>query len=100
MPACEMKCFSRRPCGRSKPDRRFPRPGLRVEDVVKAPAVVADFRKVIRQDPRIIQKLHRRVFVDKLTRDQVRGAGRKRHAASDVRMQGRQCPLQILCIPV
>ena len=45
-----------------------------MEDVVKAPAVVADFRKVIRQDPRIIQKLHRRVFVDKLTRDQVRGA--------------------------
>ena len=48
--------------------------GLRVEDVVRAPAVVADFRKVIRQDPRIIQKLHRRVFVDKLTRDQVRMA--------------------------
>ena len=48
--------------------------GLRVEDVVRAPAVVADFRKVIRQDPRIIQKLHRRVFVDKLTRDQVRAA--------------------------
>ena len=46
-------------------------PGLRVEDVVRAPAVVADFRKVIRQDPRIIHKLHRRVFVDKLTRDQV-----------------------------
>ena len=46
-----------------------------MEDVVKAPAVVADFRKVIRQDPRIIQKLHRRVFVDKLTRDQVRSAG-------------------------
>ena len=46
--------------------------GLRVEDVVRAPAVVADFRKVIRQDPRIIQKLHRRVFVDKLTRDQAR----------------------------
>ena len=37
----------------------------------RAQAVVADFRKVIRQDPRIIQKLHRRVFVDKITRDQV-----------------------------
>ena len=43
-----------------------------MEDVNRAPAVVADFRKVIRQDPRIIQKLHRRVFVDKITRDQVR----------------------------
>lgn len=51
---------------------REPRAGLRVEDVMRAPAVVADFRKVIRQDPRIIQKLHRRVFVDKITRDQVR----------------------------
>jgi MscS family membrane protein len=51
-----------------------PAAGLRVEDVVRAPAVVADFRKVIRQDPRIIQKLHRRVFVDKLTRDQARAA--------------------------
>lgn len=28
-------------------------------------------RKIIRQDPRIIQKLHRRVFLDKITRDQV-----------------------------
>ena len=27
-------------------------------------------RKIIRQDPRIIQKLHRRVFIDKLTREQ------------------------------
>lgn len=40
----------------------------------RAQAVVADFRKVIRQDPRIIQKLHRRVFVDKITRDQVRAS--------------------------
>lgn len=34
-------------------------------------AVVADMRKIIRQDPRIIQKLHRRVFLDKITREQV-----------------------------
>ena len=46
--------------------------GLRVDDVGKASAVVADMRKIIRQDPRIIQKLHRRVFMDKLTREQVR----------------------------
>ncbi|CAK0784228.1 hypothetical protein CVIRNUC_007432 [Coccomyxa viridis] len=45
--------------------------GLRVDDIGKAAAVVADMRKIIRQDPRIIQKLHRRVFIDKLTREQV-----------------------------
>lgn len=33
--------------------------------------MIADMRKIIRQDPRIIQKLHRRVFLDKLTREQV-----------------------------
>jgi hypothetical protein len=42
-----------------------------VDDIGKAAAVVADMRKIIRQDPRIIQKLHRRVFIDKLTREQV-----------------------------
>ena len=42
-----------------------------MEDISRAGAVVADMRKIIRQDPRIIQKLHRRVFMDKLTRDQV-----------------------------
>ena len=42
-----------------------------MDDVGKASAVVADMRKIIRQDPRIIQKLHRRVFFDKLTREQV-----------------------------
>lgn len=54
--------------------------GLRVDDVKRAGAVVADMRKIIRQDPRIIQKLHRRVFIDKLTREQVR-CGRQRHAS-------------------
>ena len=43
---------------------------MRVEDVPRASAVVADMRKVMRQDPRIIQKLHRRVFLDKITRDE------------------------------
>lgn len=42
-----------------------------MDDVGKASAVIADMRKIIRQDPRIIQKLHRRVFFDKLTREQV-----------------------------
>lgn len=50
--------------------------GLRVDDVGRAGAVVADMRKIIRQDPRIIQKLHRRVFIDKLTREQVRCGSR------------------------
>lgn len=45
--------------------------GLRVDDIVRSGAVVADMRKIIRQDPRIIQKLHRRVFLDKITREQV-----------------------------
>lgn len=45
--------------------------GLRVDDIVRAGAVVADMRKIIRQDSRIIQKLHRRVFLDKVNREQV-----------------------------
>lgn len=45
--------------------------GLQITDVSRAAAVIADMRKIIRQDPRIIQKLHRRVFLDKLTREQV-----------------------------
>ena len=47
-----------------------------MEDVSRTNAVVADMRKIIRQDPRIIQKLHRRVFLDKLTREQARPARR------------------------
>lgn len=33
--------------------------------------MVADMRKVFRQDTRIIQKLHRRVFLDRITNEQV-----------------------------
>lgn len=50
--------------------RFFERLGLRVEDVGKAGAVVADMRRVLRADPRIIQKLHRRVFLETVSRDQ------------------------------
>ncbi len=46
--------------------------GLPVNDIAKAAGVVADLRKVFRQDTRIIQKLHRRVFLDKITPEQVR----------------------------
>lgn len=42
-----------------------------MDDIVRAGAVVADMRKIIRQDSRIIQKLHRRVFLDKVNREQV-----------------------------
>lgn len=45
--------------------------GLQVDHIAKAAGVVADMRKVFRQDPRIIQKLHRRVFLDKITQEQV-----------------------------
>lgn len=37
----------------------------------KIPMVIADMRKLIRQDQRIIQRLHRRVFLDKVTREQI-----------------------------
>ena len=42
---------------------------LRLEDLPKSSAVVSDIRKILRQDSRIIQKLHRRVFLDKVTRE-------------------------------
>ena len=42
---------------------------LRPEDLAKTSTVVSDIRKILRQDARIIQKLHRRVFLDKVTRD-------------------------------
>ena len=33
--------------------------------------VIADMRKLIRQDQRIIQRLHRRVFLDKITKEDI-----------------------------
>ena len=50
--------------------RFYERLFLRVEDAVRCPGVVADMRKVLRADPRIIQKLHRRVFLERVDRDQ------------------------------
>ena len=40
---------------------------VRVADVHKANAVIQDIRRIVRNDARIINKLHRRVFLDKLT---------------------------------
>lgn len=48
-----------------------PAAGIRIKDITKVSMVIADMRKLIRQDQRIIQRLHRRVFLDKLTREQV-----------------------------
>ena len=45
--------------------------GVRVQDVGKIASALSDMRKILRQDPRIIQKLHRRVFLDGVDRDQV-----------------------------
>ena len=45
-----------------------------MEDVKKVESVVSDMRKFLRQHPRIIQRLHRRVFLDGVNRDQVGGA--------------------------
>lgn len=43
---------------------------LRPEDVDKARDIVADMRKVIRTHPSVIQKLHRRAFLDSLTKEE------------------------------
>lgn len=45
--------------------------GIRVQDIAKVGNVIADMRKFIRQDQRIIQRLHRRVFLDKVTREEI-----------------------------
>ena len=50
--------------------RFYERLYLRVEDAVRCPSVVADMRKVLRADPRIIHKLHRRVFLERVDKDQ------------------------------
>ncbi|GMH39985.1 hypothetical protein BSKO_07889 [Bryopsis sp. KO-2023] len=44
---------------------------IRVCDVEKVEAIVSDMRRVIRQDERVMQKLYRRVFLHKITREYV-----------------------------
>jgi len=44
---------------------------LRVQDTALVSMVIADMRKLIRQDQRIIQRLHRRVFLDKITKENI-----------------------------
>ena len=45
---------------------------LRLEDLPKVTDIVSDARKILRQDNRIIQKLHRRVFLDAVTKEHCR----------------------------
>lgn len=42
---------------------------IRVQDVPKANAIVQDIRRIVRNDTRVINKLHRRVFLDKISPD-------------------------------
>ncbi|GFR48179.1 hypothetical protein Agub_g10027 [Astrephomene gubernaculifera] len=45
---------------------------VRVQDVHKVNAIIQDIRRIVRNDSRIITKLHRRIFLDKLTLDDCR----------------------------
>jgi hypothetical protein len=45
---------------------------LRLEDLPRVVDIVSDARKILRQDNRIIQKLHRRVFIDSVTKEHCR----------------------------
>ena len=45
---------------------------LRLEDLPRVTDIVSDARKILRQDNRIIQKLHRRVFLDDVTKEHCR----------------------------
>ncbi|GAX82316.1 hypothetical protein CEUSTIGMA_g9745.t1 [Chlamydomonas eustigma] len=42
---------------------------IRVQDVDKANSIIQDIRRIVRNDTRIINKLHRRIFLDKITHD-------------------------------
>jgi len=44
---------------------------IRVQDVQKANAIAQDIRRIMRSDTRVMNKLHRRVFVDKITKEDV-----------------------------
>ena len=41
--------------------------GVRVQDAPRVNAVVQDIRRIVRNDARVIGKLHRRIFLDKIT---------------------------------
>ena len=62
------KGTARRTCGSQSVGAHA---GVYIEDMHKISMVIADMRKLIRQDPHIIQRLHRRVFLDKITKEQI-----------------------------
>jgi MscS family membrane protein len=41
-------------------------------DTARAPQPPQDIRRIVKNDARIINKLHRRVFMDKITHDDVK----------------------------
>ncbi|GBF96207.1 small conductance mechanosensitive ion channel [Raphidocelis subcapitata] len=43
--------------------------GVRVADVQRVNAIIQDIRRIVRNDARIINKLHRRIFLDKITHE-------------------------------
>jgi mechanosensitive ion channel protein 1/2/3 len=45
--------------------------GVRVEDISAVPMLTGDMRTVIRDDLRILPKLHRLVFLDKVNRNEL-----------------------------
>ncbi|MEW5303017.1 MAG: hypothetical protein WDW36_005750 [Sanguina aurantia] len=45
---------------------------IRVQDVDKCQSIVQDIRRVVRNDARVMNKLHRRIFMDKVTQEDVK----------------------------
>ena len=44
---------------------------LRLKDLDKVEAIVSDMRRIIRQDARVLQKLHKRAFLDEINREYI-----------------------------
>lgn len=51
--------------------RVFENIGVRVEDISAVPSIIGDMRRIIRNDVRVLPKLHRRVFLDKVNRNEL-----------------------------
>ncbi len=44
---------------------------VRLKDLDKVEAIVSDMRRIIRQDARVLQKLHKRAFLDEINREYI-----------------------------
>jgi mechanosensitive ion channel protein 1/2/3 len=51
--------------------RVFENIGVRVEDISAIPMIIGGMRRIIRDDVRVLPKLHRRVFLDKVNRNEL-----------------------------